>query len=79
MLAIAIGVHSCHLRKNILSDDGHVGCNGNTAIALDKMTQVVEFLLTDVGFGIEVITENGLHTGQGCITTPFSQAVHRYM
>ena len=43
------------------------------------MTQVVEFLLTDVGFGIEVITENGLHTGQGCITTPFSQTIHRYM
>ena len=63
MFAIAIGVHSCHLCKHILSDDGHVGCNGNAAIALHKMTQVVEFFLTDVGFGIEVITENGLHTG----------------
>ena len=75
ILVIAISMYTGHLRKYATPHNGFVGWNGDAAVALHQMTHLIELLLVDMGHGVEVILEDGLHTGQGGITCTLSQSV----
>ena len=64
-----------HLCEDAAAYNGFVGRNGNAAIALHQMAHLVQFLLVDVSYGIEVVLQDGLHTGQRCIAGPLTQSV----
>ena len=72
-------MHPGHLREYAVAHDGLVGCDGNATILLYEPADVIEFVLVDVGACLELVFQNGLHTGQRCVATPLSQSVNRDM
>ena len=69
VLAVAIGMDTCHLGKDVLADDGLVGGDGDAAEAFDHAREVVQLALDDVGLGVELVLEDGLYAGQRGIAT----------
>ena len=79
VLVVAVGMHACHLSKDVLTHDGFVGGDGDARVGLHEAAHIVETLLIDGGFGTEVVAQDGLHAGQGSIARTFAQAVDRSM
>ena len=72
---VAIGMDTSHLGEDIVADDGLIGGNGNTTIALYEVRYVVELVLMDIRLGMELILEDHLHTRQGRIATALPQPI----
>ena len=69
-------MHTSHLRKHIIADNGLIGSDGDTAIALHQTGDIIQLILLDVRLGLELVLEDHLHTRQWCITTTLTQSVH---
>ena len=72
-------MHTGHLRKHIVADDGLIWRNNYAAVTLYKARNIVQLILADVGAGIELVLQNHLNTRQRCITTSLAKSVHCYM
>lgn len=72
VLVVAVGMHACHLGEYVLAYNGHVGCHGYATIALYQSADGIEVAFVDRGACVELIFQNGLHTGLGerCHTAP---------
>ena len=75
VLLVAIGMDTSHLGEHIITNDGLIGGDGDTTITLHEARDIVEFVLMDVGLGMELILEDHLHTRQRGITTALPQPI----
>ena len=64
-----------HLGKDIITDDGLIGGNGDTTIALHQTGDVVELALVDIGLRMELILQDHLHTRERRITTTLAKTI----
>ena len=72
-------MNACNLCKDILSHNRFIGRNHNTGIGLYHPTDIIQAAFVNIGHCIEMIFQNSLHTGKGCITGPFAKSVNRSM
>ena len=72
-------MNTCHLGKDIFTDDRLVGGHGDAAITFHQAADGVELVLTDVRLRLELVFQNNLNTRQRRIAAAFAEAVHRYM
>ena len=72
-------MHTSHLGKHVLADNGLISSNGNAAITLNHSTDTIELALSDVRLGMKLIFQYGLNTGHGSIAATLTQSVHRDM
>ncbi len=79
VLLVTVGMHSCHLCEDVLADDGLIGSNRDTAVALHHPAHLVESVLRDVCLGMELVFQYHLHTGEWSVAASLSQPVHRHM
>ena len=75
VLIVPVGMHACHLGEDVLADDGLVGWDGYAGVGLDEAAGCVELLLVDVGPCAEMVLQDGLDAGEGCVAGPLSQPV----
>ena len=78
-LVVAVGMDTSHLREHVLTNHRLIGCNGNAAVAFHQPTDIIQTVLMNIRLGMELVLEDYLHTRQRCITTTFTQTVHRDM
>ena len=65
-----------HLREHILAHDRLIGSHTDAAIALHHPTDVVELTLVNVGLGVELVFQDGLHRSHRRIAAALAQSVH---
>ena len=75
ILVVTISMYASYLREYATTHNGFVWWDSDTAVALHQVAHLVELLLVDVGLGMEVVLEDGLHTSQGGVTCTLSQSV----
>ena len=75
-LVVAVGMHTGHLRKHVLTDDGLIGSHGDAAVTLHQARHIVEFVLLDAGLGMEMVFQDDLHTAERCISATLAESVH---
>ena len=68
-------MHACHLGEDVLAYNGHVGCHGYATIALYQSADGIELAFVNRGACVELIFQNGLHTGKGSVATTLPEAV----
>ena len=79
VLLVAVGMHTRHLRKDIVADDGLVRGDGDAAVTLHQTGDVVELILADIGLGVELVLQDHLHTRQRSIAATLTKTVHRHV
>ena len=75
IFVIAVGMHTCHLCKDILTYNRFIGRYHNTRIRLHYPADIIQTALVDIGRRIEMIFQDGLHTCERSISSPFAQSV----
>ena len=79
ILIIAISVYASHLRKDILSDNRLIRRNYHARIALHQSADIIEFILHNISFHIQMIMQDSLHRCERSVSASLSQSVDRDM
>ena len=72
-------MYAGHLSKYILTYNRFVGGYHNARIRFDHTTHIIQPALIDIGYGIEMIFQDGLYTRQRSISGTFTQTVDSSM
>ena len=75
ILIIPVGMHSGHLRKDILTYNRFIGRYHNSRIRLHYPADIIQTAFVDICHRIEMVFQDSLHTCERSISCPFTQSV----